>query len=78
MTTSAASGSETNCCQLLAVLAQRLHSVGRKPGRGERVADNVEQGRLVCRASCEPRRMQALPALRHSAAASTVTLGRAS
>ena len=33
---------------------------------------------LLCRASLPPRRMAALPDLRHKAAASAVTLGRAS
>jgi hypothetical protein len=42
--------------QLLAVLAQRLHSVRRKPGRSDAFADNVEQGRVgVCRARLDPR-----------------------
>ena len=54
-----------------------LHRVGRDARRGEAVADRAAaSSRLDSSASLPPRRMTALPDFRHSAAASTVTLGR--
>ncbi len=55
-----------------------LHRVGGETDRGDGLAHQLAQGRVGSRRLFSAAQGTALPLLRHSAAASTVTLGRAS
>ena len=78
MTTSAVAGSAISAASSSCPPSTAVTASAGRPASASAARTTSVRTRFVCAAMREPRRMQALADFRHNAAASTVTLGRAS